>query len=68
MLMPAQRLALTLGLAIVTAFAPLAGAAQAQIPDIQLAQPKYAAIVVDAGQDHDALPGLRRPGRRSVEA
>ena len=49
MLMPAQRLLMTLGLAIVTALSPLAGAAQAQIPDIQLAQPKYAAIVVDAG-------------------
>ena len=49
MLMPAQRLLMTLGLAIVTALSPLAGTAQAQIPDIQLAQPKYAAIVVDAG-------------------
>jgi len=49
MLMPARRLMVSFGLAIVTALAPLAGPAQAQIPDIQLAQPKYAAIVVDAG-------------------
>ena len=48
MLMPARRLLVTFGLAIATALAPLAGVAQAQIPDVQLAQPKYAAIVVDA--------------------
>jgi D-alanyl-D-alanine carboxypeptidase len=48
MLMPARRVMTAFGLALATALTPLAGAAQAQIPDIQLAQPKYAAIVVDA--------------------
>ncbi len=43
----ARRLFVALGLAVTTAFAPLATTAQAQIPYLS-SQPKYAAVVVDA--------------------
>ena len=46
---PARRLMVSVGLAITTALAPMAGPAQAQIPYLQtINQPKYASIVVDA--------------------
>ena len=44
----ARRLMATFGVVVATVFAPLAGSAQAQIPYLQFAQPKYAAIVVDS--------------------
>lgn len=46
----ARRLFASLALAVATAVAPVASTAQAQIPYLQLpaAQPKYAAVVVDA--------------------
>ncbi|WP_332763646.1 D-alanyl-D-alanine carboxypeptidase [Phenylobacterium sp.] len=46
----ARRLFVALGLAVTTAFAPLATTAQAQIPYLSMpaSQPKYAAVVVDA--------------------
>ncbi|UTP41390.1 D-alanyl-D-alanine carboxypeptidase [Phenylobacterium sp. LH3H17] len=45
----ARHLFVALGLAVATAFAPLATTAQAQIPYLSLSsQPKYAAVVVDA--------------------
>lgn len=48
MLGPARRLMLSLSVVAMAALSAVSGPAQAQLPYLQMTQPKYAAIVVDA--------------------